>query len=62
MLNFVYWPISWVLRFWHEVVGFVIPKTSGISWVLAIVLLTFTVRIFLVKPCLLYTSPSPRDS
>lgn len=50
MLNFIYWPISWVLRFWHEVVGLVIPKTSGISWVLAIVLLTCTVRIFLVKP------------
>ena len=50
MLNFVYWPISWVLRFWHEVVGVVVPKTSGLSWVLAIVLLTCTVRIFLVRP------------
>ena len=50
MLNFVYWPISWVLRFWHEVVGLVIPKTTGISWILAIVLLTCTVRIFLVRP------------
>ncbi|MCP1388470.1 membrane protein insertase YidC [Corynebacterium sp. TA-R-1] len=50
MLNFVYWPISWVLRFWHEAVGLILPKTSGISWVLAIVLLTCTVRIFLVRP------------
>ena len=50
MLNFIYWPISWVLRFWHEALGFVLPKSSGISWILAIVLLTFTVRIFLVKP------------
>ncbi|MEH0147947.1 membrane protein insertase YidC [Corynebacterium sp. Q4381] len=50
MLNFIYWPISWVLKFWHEVVGFVLPEDSGVSWLLAIVLLTFTVRIFLVRP------------
>ena len=50
MLNFIYWPISWVLRFWHEVLGFVIPKDSGISWILAIVLLTCTVRLLLLKP------------
>lgn len=50
MLNFIYIPISWVLRFWHEAVGLIFPKDSGISWILAIVLLTCTVRIFLVKP------------
>ncbi|OAA17475.1 Membrane protein insertase YidC [Corynebacterium afermentans subsp. afermentans] len=50
MLNFIYSPISWVLRFWHEVLGFVISKDSGISWILAIVLLTCTVRLLLLKP------------
>ncbi|OEX92147.1 membrane protein insertase YidC [Corynebacterium sp. BCW_4722] len=50
MLNFIYWPISWVLKFWHEVVGFIFDKSSGISWILAIVLLTCTVRVFLIKP------------
>ncbi len=50
MLNFVYWPISWVLKFWHEAVGLVLDKSSGISWILAIVLLTCTVRVFLLKP------------
>ena len=48
MLNFIYWPISWVLRFWHEVIGFAIPKDTGISWILAIVLLTCTVRLLLL--------------
>ena len=50
MLNFIYWPISWVLKFWHEVLGFILPKDSGISWILAIVLLTCTVRLLLLKP------------
>ena len=50
MLNFIYWPISWVLRFWHEVIGYVIPKDTGVAWILAIVLLTCTVRLLLLKP------------
>ena len=50
MLNFIYWPISWVLKFWHNVFGYIFSPESGASWILAIVFLTFTVRIFLVKP------------
>lgn len=50
MLNFIYWPISWVLKFWHNVFGYIFSPESGVSWILAIVFLTFTVRIFLVKP------------
>ena len=50
MLNFIYWPISWVLKFWHTVFGYIFTPESGVSWILAIVFLTFTVRIFLVKP------------
>ncbi|AEG82719.1 MULTISPECIES: membrane protein insertase YidC [Corynebacterium] len=52
MLNFIYWPISAILWFWHKVVSFVFDPGSGISWVLAIMLLTFTIRAFLVKPML----------
>lgn len=52
MLNFVYWPISAVLWFWHKVLSFVLDPGSGITWVLSIVLLTFTIRVFLVKPSL----------
>lgn len=50
MLNFIYLPISWVLKFWHEAIGFIIPESSGVSWILAIVLLTCTVRLLLLKP------------
>ncbi|AZA10335.1 membrane protein insertase YidC [Corynebacterium pseudopelargi] len=52
MLNFIYWPISAILWFWHKVVSFVLNPDSGWSWVLAIVLLTFTIRAFLIKPML----------
>lgn len=52
MLNFIYYPISAILWFWHKVVSFVISPDSGWSWVLAIVLLTFTIRLLLVRPML----------
>lgn len=50
MLNFVYWPISMILWFWHKVFSVVLSPDSGITWVLAIIFLTFTIRILLVKP------------
>lgn len=50
MLNFVYYPISAILWFWHKVVSLVLDPGSGLSWVLAIVLLTFTIRALLVRP------------
>ena len=50
MLNFVYWPISASLWFWHKATGFLLEPTSGISWVLAIVLLVVTIRVLLFKP------------
>ncbi|MBP3088264.1 membrane protein insertase YidC [Corynebacterium sp. sy017] len=49
-MNLIYWPISAILWFWHKVVSFVLDPGSGISWLLAIVLLTFTVRLLLLKP------------
>ncbi|MDO4928143.1 MAG: membrane protein insertase YidC [Corynebacterium sp.] len=52
MLNFIYWPISAILWFWHQAVSLVLDPNSGLSWVLAIVLLTMTIRVFLVKPML----------
>ncbi|ALA68333.1 membrane protein insertase YidC [Corynebacterium lactis] len=52
MLNFVYFPISGILWFWHKATGFLFEPSSGISWVLAIVLLVVTIRILLFKPML----------
>ncbi|MGY6464385.1 membrane protein insertase YidC, partial [Corynebacterium sp. UMB8791] len=42
MLNFVYVPISAILWFWHKASGFLFDPSSGISWVLAIILLVVT--------------------
>lgn len=50
MLNFVYYPISAILWFWHKAVSLVLNPDSGLSWVLAIVLLTCTIRALLVRP------------
>lgn len=52
MLNFVYWPISAILWFWHKVFSFVLSPDAGITWALSIMFLTFTVRAVLVKPML----------
>ena len=35
MLNFIYYPVSWILWFWHEVFSFVFPGDGwpgGIAW------------------------------
>ncbi|MGP6174222.1 membrane protein insertase YidC [Corynebacterium sp. A21] len=50
MLNFVYWPISAILWFWHKAFSFVLDPGAGLTWVLSIVFLTFTVRLLLVRP------------
>lgn len=52
MLDFIYYAISGVLWFWHKALSYVLDPDSGVSWVLAIVLLTCTIRAFLVKPML----------
>ncbi|MBF6356767.1 membrane protein insertase YidC [Nocardia higoensis] len=54
MLDFIYWPVSWILWFWHRVFAAVpLPgfgKDSGLVWSLAVVFLVFTLRIVLYKP------------
>lgn len=50
MLNFIYYPISGVLWFWHKVFSFVLDPAAGGTWALSIVFLVFTIRILLVKP------------
>ncbi|QNP92270.1 MULTISPECIES: membrane protein insertase YidC [Corynebacterium] len=50
MLNFVYYPISAVLWFWHKVWSLVLDPASGVAWALSIIFLVFTIRILLVKP------------
>lgn len=50
MLNFIYYPISAILWFWHQAMGLIMDPASGISWVLAIILLVATIRILLFRP------------
>lgn len=50
MLNFIYWPISAILWFWHKVFSLVLDPGWGITWVLAIIFLTFTIRLLLLRP------------
>ncbi|MEV6274784.1 membrane protein insertase YidC [Nocardia sp. NPDC051832] len=52
MLDFIYYPVSWILWFWHRVFAAIpgLGKDSGIAWALAVVFLVFTLRIVLYKP------------
>lgn len=47
MLDFLYYPIAWVLKLWHSLWGAAFGSHSGASWVLAIMFLVITVRILL---------------
>ncbi|MDF0529405.1 membrane protein insertase YidC [Tsukamurella sp. 8F] len=49
-LDYVYYPVSAILWFWHKVFGFVLGADSGIAWGLAVVLLVCTLRAILFKP------------
>lgn len=53
MLNFIYYPVSWILRIWHDVFSFLLPGDGwkgGIAWALSVIFLVFTLRAILYKP------------
>jgi YidC/Oxa1 family membrane protein insertase len=50
VLDFIYYPVSWILWFWHKVFGFVFGESSGIAWVLGIMFLVWSLRAILFKP------------
>ncbi|OZE04399.1 membrane protein insertase YidC [Rhodococcus sp. 05-2255-3B1] len=50
MLDFVYYPVSAVLWFWHRVFGSVLGPDNGVAWALAVIFLVFTLRALLIKP------------
>jgi YidC/Oxa1 family membrane protein insertase len=50
VLNFIYYPVSFILWFWHQAFGYVLGYSSGIAWALAVVFLVFTLRLLLFKP------------
>ncbi|MFI9810876.1 membrane protein insertase YidC [Saccharothrix variisporea] len=50
MLNFIYYPVSFILWCWHWVFGHVFGESSGFAWALSVVFLVFTLRALLFKP------------
>ncbi len=47
-LDFVYYPVSGILWFWHEGLSWIFGPDSGFSWAFSVVLLVFTIRLALV--------------
>ncbi|QBJ98468.1 membrane protein insertase YidC [Rhodococcus sp. ABRD24] len=52
MLDFVYYPVSAILWFWHKLFGAVLGPDNGFAWALAVVFLVFTLRVLLLKPAI----------
>lgn len=50
MLDFIYYPVSWILWFWHKVFGFALGSDNGFAWGLSVVFLVFTLRLVLYWP------------
>lgn len=47
-LDFVYYPVSGILWFWHKALSWIFGPDSGFSWAFSVVLLVFTIRLALV--------------
>ncbi|WP_214404766.1 membrane protein insertase YidC [Pseudonocardia lacus] len=53
MLNFIYYPVSFILWVWHKAFSFLFGETGwggGIAWALSVMFLVFTLRLILYKP------------
>ncbi|MEE4025461.1 membrane protein insertase YidC [Gordonia sp. PKS22-38] len=53
MLNFIYYPVSWIMWVWHWLFSHVTPDSpggDGVAWALSVVFLVFTLRAILYKP------------
>lgn len=52
MLDFIYYPVSAILWFWHKAFGAVLGPDNGFAWALAVVFLVFTLRLLLLRPAI----------
>lgn len=52
MLNFLYYPVSAVMWFWHQAFALVLGPSSGIAWALSVAFLVLTLRALMIKPFL----------
>lgn len=46
----LYYPVTAIMWVWHKVFGLVFGEANAVSWVFAIVFLTWTIRALLYKP------------
>lgn len=51
-LDFIYYPVSFILWCWHQAFGFLLGPSNFIGWALSIILLVFTLRLVLLKPAI----------
>jgi YidC/Oxa1 family membrane protein insertase len=52
VLDVLYYPVSAVMWFWHQVFGLVLGPASGVAWGLSVVFLVLTLRTLMIKPFL----------
>jgi YidC/Oxa1 family membrane protein insertase len=53
VLNFIYYPVSFILWVWHKAFSFLFGESGfggGIAWTLSVMFLVFTLRLILYKP------------
>ncbi|MFT4086372.1 MAG: membrane protein insertase YidC [Gordonia sp. (in: high G+C Gram-positive bacteria)] len=53
MLNFIYYPVSYIMWVWHWLFDAILPSSpgwDGVSWTLSVVFLVFSLRAILYKP------------
>jgi YidC/Oxa1 family membrane protein insertase len=53
VLNFIYYPVSFILWVWHKAFSFLFGDTGwsgGIAWALSVLFLVFTLRALLYRP------------
>jgi YidC/Oxa1 family membrane protein insertase len=52
VLDFLYYPVSAVLWFWHQAFGMLLGPDDGVAWALAVVFLVLTLRTLMITPAL----------
>jgi YidC/Oxa1 family membrane protein insertase len=52
VLDFLYYPVSAVMWFWHQAFGLVLGPSNGVAWALSVVFLVLTLRALLIRPVL----------
>lgn len=49
-LDFVYYPVSWIMWVWYKLFGALLGPSNFFAWALSVMFLVFTLRALLYKP------------